>query len=127
SSTTSAGSPSTTTRPRGTTSTRWSARRTGTTTGGIYSASTTRGSTTRERPTATDERRGSGLVGRIDAVEPPEQAGPDRLAAAARPSRAGVGGIQDVFRHRNQPAAAGLGAHPNRAGRFGEAHRDEGV
>src|SRR5205807_3012774 len=115
--TTGTGTPPTPGRPRGTTTSGWSARGTGTTTGGIYSASTTRGSTTRERTTATDERRGSGLVGRIDAVEPPEQPGPDRLAAAARPSRPGVGGIQDVFRHRNQLAAAGLGAHLDRAGR----------
>src|SRR6267142_5340915 len=103
------------TRRRDTTSTRWSARRTGTITAGICSASTTRGSTTRRRITPTDRARRSALVGRVDAVEPPEQPGPDRLTTAARLGRAGVGGIQDLFRHRDQLAATRLGAHLNRA------------
>src|SRR5262245_37070968 len=73
----------------------------------------------------------SGAVRGIDALEAPQQPGPRQPAAAALPAlRRGdslVAGLDDVLADWDQLAAAGLGAHLDRAARFQVIYRHEGV
>src|SRR6266508_6331494 len=74
---------------------------------------------------------GSVSVRGVETVEPPQQAGPDQIAAATgRPillHDLRIGALDDVLGHRDQLTAARLRAHLDGAGGLQIVHGDESL